>query len=392
MLNMGGMDITKAFTDELFKQYILANYCDQRDYIQLQDVSEVETLELPKVGMKSLQGIEYFKELKALDCTYNALISLNVEHNLKLKTLLCRKIKLLSWKLQSNTELETLDCSFNCLRRLDLSQNHKLTSIECSWNLLSELKVEPLKQLQSLACSYNTLFSLDIVSNEQLTYLDCASNDLIELNVTGCPALLELRCHHNQLKSLDLRSNRRLESVRCFNNHIRELDLRSNTELVELYCSENKLKSLDVSNNSKMQRMQYGDNLIVEPDHEVPGMGTFQYDNETTRYYMNLQEEGRELRVTAQISTKAGMDALSASFEAAWEQWDALQEQVLNVIRTAHPDEDVSTLVLADAEFQADGSLKLGFDAGDTPAGQLYIYAELDRDFQILDELIYETY
>ncbi|MGF6355703.1 hypothetical protein ABIE27_003618 [Paenibacillus sp. 4624] len=388
----GGMDITNAFTDELFKQYILANYCDQRGYIRAQDVSEVETLELPKVGMKNLQGIEYFTKLKMLDCTYNALISLNVEHNLKLKTLLCRENQIVELNLYSNTELEALDCSFNRLRKLELSQNHKLMSIECNWNLLSELKVEHLKQLQRLSCSYNTLFSLDMANNEQLTYLDCASNDLIELDVTGCPALLELRCHHNQLKSLDLRSNYHLESVRCFNNHIRKLDLRNNTELVELYCSENKLKSLDVSHNSKMERMQYGDNLIIEPDHEVSGMGTFQYDNETTMYRMDLQDEGRELRVNAQISTKAAMAALSGFFEAAWKQWHVLREQALHLIGKAHPDEDVSTLVLVDAAFQADGSLKLGFDAGDTPAGQLYIYAEFDSDLQISDELIYETY
>ncbi|WP_434751387.1 leucine-rich repeat domain-containing protein [Paenibacillus amylolyticus] len=294
--------------------------------------------------------------------------------------------------LHSNTELETLDCSFNRLRKLDLSRNQKLRSVECHWNLLSELKVSHLIQLERLACSYNTLFSLDTTNNDQLIHLDCANNDLTELDVTGCPALIELRCHHNHLKNLNLRSNHRLESVRCFHNHIRELELIHNLELVELYCSENKLKSLDISHNSKLEHIQYGDNLIVEPDHEVPGMGTFQYDNETTVYYLNMQDEGRELRVTAQILTKAGMDALSASFEAAWGEWAVLRERALHIIGKAHPDEDISTLVLADAEFQADGSLKLGFDAGDTPAGQLYIYAEFDSGLQISNELIYETY
>ncbi|MGO4528298.1 leucine-rich repeat domain-containing protein [Paenibacillus sp. 2TAF8] len=391
-MSVDGMDITNAFTDEHFRQYILANYCEQRDYIRVQDVSEVEILELPKVGMKNLQGIEYFTELKLLDCSYNALISLSVEQNQKLKTLICRENQLLDLQLHFNTELETLDCSFNRLRQLELSHNHKLASIECHWNMLLELKVDHLKQLQKLACSYNSLFSLDVASNDQLMYLDCASNDLIDLDITGCPILTELRCHHNHLKNLNLRSNRRLESVRCFHNHIRELSLSHNTELVELYCSENKLTSLDVSHNSKLERIQYGDNLIVEPDHEVPGMGTFQYDNETTVYYLNMQEEGRELRVTAQISTKAGMDTLSAFFIAAWEQWDVLRERALNIIGEAHPDEDISTLVLADAEFQADGSLKLGFDVGETPAGQLYIYIEFDSSLQITNELIYETY
>ncbi|MEY8745352.1 hypothetical protein [Paenibacillus tundrae] len=47
------------------------------------------------------------------------------------------------------------------------------------------------------------------------------------------------------------------------------------------------------------------------------------------------------------------------------------------MIAEAHSDEDVNELVLADAEFQPDRYFRLGYDAGDTPAGQLYIYASL---------------
>nr|WP_145402523.1 leucine-rich repeat domain-containing protein [Paenibacillus xylanexedens] len=385
-------DITSAFTDEHFRQYILEQFCNDRGYIQEQDVCEVHTLELPKVGIRSLDGIEYFRELNVLDCSYNALTGLNMKHNLRLTTLLCRENQLLELQLQSNEELEVLDCSFNRLRKLDLSQNNKLESLECHWNQLSKIDTTSLRQLQRLACSYNTLFSLDVTSNNQLVHLDCANNDLMQLDVTGCPVLLELRCHHNHLKSLDLSGNPLLESLRCFNNHIRELDLRHNPELAELYCSENKLKSLDVSHNGKLENIQYGDNLIVEPDHEVQGMGTFHYDNEMTLYYMDWQEEGRELRVTAEIKTKSSMEALCPYIEAAWEQWPELRERALHVIGKANPDEDVSELVFADAVFQVDGSLRLGFDAGETPGGQLYIYVEFDEQLELSDELIYEMY
>jgi hypothetical protein len=51
-----------------------------------------------------------------------------------------------------------------------------------------------------------------------------------------------------------------------------------------------------------------------------------------------------------------------------------LGEQALRTIAEAHPDEDINELVLADAEFQEDRYLRLGYDAGDTPAGRLYIY------------------
>ena len=59
-------------------------------------------------------------------------------------------------------------------------------------------------------------------------------------------------------------------------------------------------------------------------------------------------------------------------------------------IAKAHPDEDVSELVLADVEFQDCEVFRLGYDAGDTPAGRMYIYSEFDENFQLSEQLIYE--
>ncbi|WFR61508.1 hypothetical protein P9222_24250 [Paenibacillus amylolyticus] len=235
-------------------------------------------------------------------------------------------------------------------------------------------------------------FSLELERNIHLRRLDCANNYMLELDVTGCASLLELRCNHNHIKHLDLRSNVDLESVRCFNNHISELDIRHNVQLRELYCSENKLTGLDYSHNLMLEKLQYADNLIFESNHEIRGMGVFQYDVSMSNYQLRLLIQDKELVVTAQVSTKAEMETLSPFMEETWTRWDMLQEQALKTIAEAHPDEDISELVLADAEFQGDGYLRLGYDAGDTPAGQLYIYAEFDDEFQMLDTLIYETY
>ncbi|WP_336759841.1 hypothetical protein [Paenibacillus sp. USHLN196] len=94
----------------------------------------------------------------------------------------------------------------------------------------------------------------------------------------------------------------------------------------------------------------------------------------------------------AQVSTKTVMETLSPYMEETWKRWDMLGEQALRTIAVAHPDEDINELVLADAEFHEDRYLRLGYDAGDTPAGRLYIYAEFDNEFHMLDTLIYETY
>ncbi|OMF17672.1 hypothetical protein BK131_06885 [Paenibacillus amylolyticus] len=386
------MDITYVFTDERFRQAVLDRFCDQRDFIQKSDVCEVETLQLSNHNISNLDGIEYFSGLQELDCAYNQLTGLDLTQNHKLRTLRCRENQLLTLDLRSNSELQVLDCSFNRLRKLDLSHNSKLVTLECHWNMLSELVTESLERLEELSCSYNALFSLELEHNKQLQRLDCANNYMLELNVTGCPNLIELRCHHNHIKQLDLRSNLVLESVRCFNNHISELDIRHNVQLRELYCSENKLTALDYSANPKLERLQFADNLMFESNHEVQGMGIFQYDGSMSNYQTRLLVRGNELVITAQVSTKTEMEALSPYMEATWKRWDMLGEQALRTIAEAHPDEDINELVLADAEFQGDQYFRLGYDAGDTPAGRLYIYAEFDEDFQMLDTLIYETY
>ncbi|WP_260986514.1 leucine-rich repeat domain-containing protein [Paenibacillus xylanexedens] len=387
-----GMDITYAFTDERFRRVVLDRFCNQRGFIQESDVCEVEILQLSNHNISNLDGIEYFRGLQELDCDYNQLTGLDLTQNHKLRTLRCRENQLLTLDLSPNKELQVLDCSFNRLRKLDLSHNSKLVTLECHWNMLSELVTESLERLEELSCSYNALFSLDLEHNKQLQRLDCANNYMLELDITGCPNLIELRCHHNHIKQLDLRSNLVLESVRCFNNHISELDIRHNVQLRELYCSENKLTALDYSANPKLERLQFADNLMFESNHEVQGLGLFQYDGSMSNYQTRLLVRGNELVITAQVSTKTEMEALSSYMEATWKRWDILGEQALRTIAEAHPDEDINALVLADAEFQGDQYFRLGYDAGDTPAGRLYIYAEFDEDFQILDTLIYETY
>lgn len=86
------------------------------------------------------------------------------------------------------------------------------------------------------------------------------------------------------------------------------------------------------------------------------------------------------------------MEELTPYMEEAWRRWQSLAEQALVFIAEAHPDEDISELVLADVEFQDCEVFRLGYDAGDTPAGRMYIYAEFDENLQLSEQLIYEMY
>ncbi|UPK46597.1 leucine-rich repeat domain-containing protein [Paenibacillus pabuli] len=386
------MDITRDFTDERFKQWVLAHFCDDRGTIQSSDIDTVTSLSLTNQKLSSLAGLEHFRMLEELDCSNNQLTVLEISRNPYLKSLIGKENQLLSLDLSANLELEILDCSFNRLRALDVSNNRKLVKLECHWNMLSRLNLDHNPSLKELSCSYNAFFTLELHHNKLLERLECSNNYISHLDVSSCMNLLEIRCNHNHLTELDTCNNPKLESVRCFNNHISKLDFSQNKQLQELYCSENKLTELNSELHSRLDRIQFGNNLIIEPDISVSGVGIFQYDVSMSYYTATLTYKGQDLVVTTDASTKVAMDQLSPVIEEAWEQFDELCERTLQVIGNAHPDEDVNGLILADVVFQEGGCLRVGYDAGDTPAGRLYLYAAFNGKLEISDELIYETY
>ncbi|MFD0870429.1 Internalin-J precursor [Chlamydia abortus] len=333
------MNITQDFVDERFKTFVLEKFCENREWIETGDVERVVSLQLANQGFSSLKGIEHF------------------------------------------ASLEELDCSFNNLTKLDIGTNIHLRTLECGGN-----------NLQELNCSYNSMFSLNLEHNTLLTHLDCGNNYLISLNIKNCTKLIEIRCNHNHLTKLDVTGNPDLLSLRCFNNHITGLDLSHNSRLVELYCSENKISKLDTLHNPKLERLDYADNLIVQPDHTVKGIATFTYDSSLSYYTAALHYQGNELSVTADVPAKADMKRLSPIIKKAWLNLDELTLRALDLIAQTHPDEDVSELVLSELRFDGDGTTRLGYDAGDTPAGQLYIYVSFNRKLEMNRQLIYETY
>ncbi|WP_341281167.1 leucine-rich repeat domain-containing protein [Paenibacillus sp. FSL H8-0537] len=386
------MNITEDFRDERFKTYILENYCENREWIQTSDVEQIVSLQLASQKYSSLKGIEHFTSLEELDCSYNNLMELDISRNINLKKLNCNKNEIHALNLTNNRKLEALDCGFNRIQKLDVSHNAMLVKLDCYWNILTELQVDHNANLEQFNCGYNALFNLNLDQNKQLSRLDCGNNYLIALNVKECPSLLEIRCNNNHLTELDVTRNSALQSLRCFNNHIKGLDISHNVFLEELYCSENKIPKLDTSHNPKLARVDYSSNLIVEPNHTIKGVGTFVYDVALSSYSTTLQYREKELAATVAVATKADMKRLSPIIKKMWEHFDELCESALALIASLHPDEDVNELVLAELEFAEDRTFRLGYDAGDSPAGQLYIYAAFNHKLEMDSELIYEAY
>jgi len=238
--------------------------------IQVSEAESVTRLKVNSKSISSLTGLEYFTNLKELQCASNSLTSLNLNGNVQLEKLLCNTNQLSSINLSANTELTSLQCASNSLTSLDVNVNTKLTLLNCTSNLLTGLSINANTLLtslycdsnqlstldtsanillKSLVCKNNVITSLDVSANTVLTALICSSNQLTSLNVVNNVAITQLQCNSNQLVNLNLSTNIKLMELLCDSNQLASLNVSSNVKLSNFHCIGNQLTSLDVSNN-----------------------------------------------------------------------------------------------------------------------------------------------
>jgi hypothetical protein len=206
-------------------------------------------------NISNLTGIQYFRNLKHLNCGYNHLSSLpslpagltyldcygNIFTSLPslpagLTTLSCGGNQLSSLA-SLPAGLVYLSCNSNQLTSLSLPAG--LINLICSNNHLSSLPSLPAG-LTYLNCANNQLSSLPSLP-AGLTDLDCVVNQLSSL--PSLPAgLVYLECSGNQLSSLpSLPAG--LVYLECYSNQLSSLPSLP-AGLITLYCDNNQLSSL----------------------------------------------------------------------------------------------------------------------------------------------------
>ena len=205
----------------------------------------------------SLEGIEYFTELQALDCSYNKITSLD---------------------LSKNTRLVVLYCEHNPLTMLNVSGCTALKRLQGGDNQLSSLDVSNNTDLTFLSCRDNQITTLDMSKNAALTTLYCENNKLSSLNISANTALENLNCTVNTLTSLNVSKNTKLSSLSCGSCSLTSLDISNNTALTSLYCAYNQLSSLDIANNTKLKYLTC-DNNPGDGVSKMPVKAWFDNDN-----------------------------------------------------------------------------------------------------------------
>lgn len=193
------------FPDAIFREAI-CSYLGKTegDTLHLSTLERIDELDLSTLGISSIKGIEYF------------------------------------------TNLRTLDCGENLLTEVDLSRNAALGKLELYRNRLTRLDVSGNPGLYALSCSFNRLTALDVSGNPDLLVLLCNGNPLDSISLAGNPRLEELGVNDCRLSSLDISGNPELKSLYCMRNRFPELDLRGNPKLRDLVLVQPSLGNIRV--------------------------------------------------------------------------------------------------------------------------------------------------
>lgn len=128
------------FPDEVFRNYVKDKFdTNGDDVLSVDEIEDVKSINVMRLEIDDLTGVEYFYNLNDLGCNYNNLTDLDLSQNTQLTRLFCGYNQLSSLNVNGCMFLKTLDCNSNQLGSLDVSNNTQLTDLDCNSNQLSAL-------------------------------------------------------------------------------------------------------------------------------------------------------------------------------------------------------------------------------------------------------------
>ena len=177
-----GVGIT--ISDPNFRSYLLG-LCDadSNGKIVADEADAVSAITVCTDNISTLDGIQYFRNLKNLDCcgsVWNGkLSSLALGSNVSLETVKCNYNRIAAISLPPS--LSELECRFNKFASLGLSAAPHLKKLDCYGNDLGELDLSALSELEYLVAGMNSFKTIDVSNNLKLKYLDLYDSPDLEI-------------------------------------------------------------------------------------------------------------------------------------------------------------------------------------------------------------------
>lgn len=258
-----------GFEDPVFREWISENVdTDHNGLLSAKEIEACTKINISSMSVDSLKGIEYFYNLKTLDCSHNQLLFLDLKSNTTLKSLNCSYNNLTRLNLSSCKKLKELDASSNFFgnsTEISFSKTSSLEKLNIASNFLNEFNFSRFSGLKELNCSDCNLSSLNPASMPALEKLICSKNSLDILNMSRLSNLKYLDCSSSSIQTLKLPSTRSLDTIYCQNNLLTELNLSGFSSLKRLNCSDNKLSDLNFG-DCPLEELNCGGNTAHTPE------------------------------------------------------------------------------------------------------------------------------
>jgi hypothetical protein len=255
-----------TFPDPKFRELISGRDYDKNGdgTLDVEEIIYIRNIHCQGMGIKSLKGIEYLKELRGIYCMDNEIADWDLSHNKLLTGIWCSGNKFTSLDFTGLDDLVWVYCH-DCkeLTSLNVKNNPKMAYIECNTTPLKELDVTHNPELEHLMCGSCGLKSLDLSKNPKLQHLDAFKNNFTSLNLSNNSILKRLDIWGNeQLGDVAISNLKGLQTYNCAKTGIKKLDVSQCPELYKLICSYNQISSLDLSKNPKLLILQCQDNSL----------------------------------------------------------------------------------------------------------------------------------
>lgn len=271
--------ITAAtFPDSNFRAHVQLFDKDRNGSLSYSEMASVTQITCSGKGIKSLAGIQYFTELKELDCSNNELVSLNLSALPPLTTLNCSNNNLEELTADSDVTPSTVNAAYNSLRIIYLPDCPRLRNLTITYD--SSLEVLNLHGNANLRLTsgYVSIISsslryLDMEGNRYLKDISVRGDSLEHLNLHGCTALTSFS-GHDIGTAVDLSGCSALTSVKLTTTQPVDLDLSSCTGLngrLE-FSSSTKLNSLDLSYCSELTYLDVSNNELTRLNVRETGL------------------------------------------------------------------------------------------------------------------------
>ena len=260
---------TTTFPDPKFRALISGRDYDKNGdgTLDVEEITYIRNIYCQNMGIKSLKGIEYLKELRGIYCMDNEISDWDLSHNKLLTGIWCSGNQFTSLDFTGLDDLVWVYCHDNKLTSLNVRNNPKMAYIECNTNPLKELDVTQNPELEHLMCGTCQLTKLDLTHNPKLQHLDCFANEFTSLDLSQNSMMKRLNIWNNEhLGNVNINNMKGLQTYNCAKTGIKKLDVSHHPELYKLTCGYNEITSLDLSKNPKLIILECQDNSLNKLD------------------------------------------------------------------------------------------------------------------------------